>query len=72
MDGYKVKYFKDSIVGMKAKSTYKQSEKETCDYTGIISKGMGVNRFSLALNKPLKDISSIQLSEEDYIILIPD
>jgi hypothetical protein len=71
-DGYKVKYFKDSIIGMKAKLTYSHSGKEMIDKFGIIRKGEGVNRFSIEFPKPVNKIITIQLSEEDEILLIPN
>ena len=57
---------------MKAKLIWSHSNSEIIDMFGLIKKGEGTNRFSIAFYRPINDISSIQLSEEDEILLIPD
>ena len=69
----KVKYFKDSIVGLKATLTGCNKNRSYENKTGRIKKGKSGNRFSFVFEEPIKVnnrvIDSIQLDENDEIVL---
>ena len=65
----KVKYFKDSIAGLKATLTGCNKNKSYDNKTGRIKKGKSGNRFSFVFEEPINGIDSIQLDENDKIVL---
>ena len=69
----KVKYFKDSIVGLKATLTGCNRNRGYKNKKGRIKKDESGNRFTLVFEEPIKGnnrvIDSIQLDENDEIVL---
>jgi hypothetical protein len=75
-EGFKVKYFKDTIIGMRAVLTYNHLSESLNRLEGTIQEGKGVHRFSIKFDSPItfedELISSFLLVEGDEIYLIPD
>lgn len=76
INSYKIKYFKNSIIGLKATLTTCSANSSFENQTGVIQAGESINRFSLALEKPItvnqEKVNSVPLTEDDEIYLIPD
>ena len=75
-NSYRIKYFKDSIIGLKAVLTNCHTNTTFNHQSGIIQLGKGINRFALVLDKPIilnqEKVYKVQLTEDDEIYLIPD
>lgn len=76
INSYKIKYFKNSIIGLKATLTTCSADSSFENQSGIIKSGKDIYRFSFTLNNPItingEKVNSIPLSEDDEIYLTPD
>ncbi len=76
VNSFKIKYFKDSIIGLKAVVTSCSKNKLIKNQPGIIKTGITPHRFSFLLDIPILldgiEISHVQLTEDDEIYLIPE
>ena len=74
--GFKIKNFKDTIIGKRALLTYNHLSESLNGLGGTIQAGLGVHRivFQFDVPKTFEDelVNSMWLVETDEIYLIPD